>query len=114
MHELSIALTLIDVAERETRQLDGKVVALHVRIGALSGVVKEALLFSYEVAAADTTLAGTRLVIEDMPVTVYGPTCHAERLLVSAQLFVCPDCGALTQEVRQGKELQLTALEIAS
>ena len=35
-----------------------KVSAVHLRLGALSGVVKDALLFSYEVACQDTPLAG--------------------------------------------------------
>jgi hydrogenase nickel incorporation protein HypA/HybF len=114
MHELSIAISLIELAEQEAAKIGGTVVALHVRIGALSGVVKDALLFSYQVASADTALAGTRLVIEDGPVTVYCATCQREGQLASAQLFVCPLCGGLTPDVRQGKELQLTALEMAT
>ena len=50
--------------------------AVHLRLGAMSGVVKEALLSSFEMACADTPLAGSRLVIEDVPVVVFCPSCE--------------------------------------
>ena len=114
MHELSIALSLLSIAEDEAERIGGKVRALHVKVGALSGVVKDALLFSYDVASADTTLAGTRLHIEEVPVIVYCEQCREQRTLESPQLFVCPACGAMTPDIRQGKELQLVSLEMES
>lgn len=114
MHELSIALNLLAIAESEAQRIGGKVKGLHVRVGAMSGVVKDALLFSYDVASADTALAGTQLHIEEVPVVVYCERCDAPRTLESPQLFVCPVCGAMTPDVRQGKELQLVALEMES
>ena len=43
MHELSIAISLLETAEEEARrQGGGEVLALHLRIGPLSGVVSEA------------------------------------------------------------------------
>ncbi|MEZ0335116.1 MAG: hydrogenase maturation nickel metallochaperone HypA, partial [Gemmatimonadales bacterium] len=77
MHELSIALSLVDLAQEEAERLGGRVCALHLRIGALAGVVPEALLASYEMACAETPLEGSRLVIEDVPVVVYCPECRA-------------------------------------
>jgi hydrogenase nickel incorporation protein HypA/HybF len=67
MHELSVALSLIELAEEEGERLGGRVCAVHIKLGALAGVVKDALLFSYEIACQDTTLAGSQLVIEDTP-----------------------------------------------
>ena len=49
MHELSIALSLLDqVAEEAERRGGVQVHAIHLRLGPLSGVVKEALLSAYE------------------------------------------------------------------
>lgn len=68
MHELSIALSLIDLASERATQLDvERIAAVHVRVGALSGVVREALAFSYEVARAGTPLEHARLEIHDAP-----------------------------------------------
>lgn len=112
MHELSIALSLVDLAQEEAARLGGRVCALHVRVGALSGVVPDALLASYEMASARTPLEGSRLVIEDVPVVVYCPQCQAERELSSVQFFCCAECGTPTPQVERGRELELVALEI--
>jgi hydrogenase nickel incorporation protein HypA/HybF len=112
MHELSIALSIIESAEDEAARYGAKVTAVHVRIGKLSGVVKEALLFAYELACETTTLAGSSLLIEDVPVVVFCSQCAAERTLASVQSLRCPVCGAPTPDVVQGRELELVALEL--
>lgn len=112
MHELSIALSLVDLAQEEAERLGGRVCAVHLRIGALAGVVPEALLASFEMASAETPLEGSRLVIVDAPVVVYCPQCRAERELRSVQSFCCPVCGTPTPQVKRGRELELVALEI--
>jgi len=112
MHELSIAMGIVEAAMDEAKQRDVQVSAVHLRLGALSGVVKDALLFSYEVACQDTPLQGSRLLIEEVPVAVFCPQCRARRVLESVQSFTCPECGSLTGDVLQGKELEVFALEV--
>lgn len=114
MHELSIALSIIEGATEEARRHSGaKIAAVHLRLGPLSGVVKEALLFSYDLACEGTILEGSRLVIEETSATVYCSDCEAERALTSIQRMCCPVCGAMTPEIIKGRELELVALEIA-
>ena len=112
MHELSIAMSIVDLAEEEARQRHVQVTAVHIKVGALSGVVKEALLASYEVACFETTLQGSRLWVEEVPVIAFCPTCQTERATSSVQLSCCEVCGTPVSEIVQGKELQVTALEI--
>jgi len=113
MHELSIAMSMVEMATEESQRLGAeRVTALHLKVGLLSGVVKDALIFSYEVACAGTPLEGSKLIIEDVPVKVYCPRCSSEKELDSIQLFACPACGELTPEVLEGRELQVVAMEI--
>jgi hydrogenase nickel incorporation protein HypA/HybF len=113
MHELSIAMSMIEMASEEAARRGGvQVHAIHLKLGQLSGVVKDALLFSYEIACEGTTLAGSRLVIEEIPVVVYCPSCRAETAPASPQRFCCALCGTLTPEIVRGKELEVVALEI--
>ena len=112
MHELSIAMGIVDAALDESQRRGVQVTAVHLRLGALSGVVKDALMFSYEVACQDTPLQGSQLIVEDVPVIVFCSQCQQERELRSAQLFACPECGAPTMDVRRGKELEVFAIEV--
>lgn len=113
MHELSIAISLVETAQEELERHEGaQVQAIHLRLGALSGVVRDALEFSYEIACQNTPLEGSRLVIEEVPVLVDCPHCKALRGIVSLQSFRCTECGAVGGEVRQGRELEVSALEI--
>lgn len=113
MHELSIALSIIERAEEEVlRQGGGRVYAVHLRLGPLSGVVKEALLFSYELACEGTLLEGSRLLIENVPVSIECPQCRAERPAVSLQSLQCKQCGTPATGVLRGAELEVSALEM--
>src|SRR5215471_208326 len=112
MHELSIAMNIVELAQEEANQRGVQIEAVHLRLGALSGVVKEALLSCYEMACADTPLAGSRLLIEDTPVIIFCPNCHSPRPVSSMQLFCCSECGSPSSEVVQGKEIEMVALEI--
>ena len=112
MHELSIALSIVETASEEAQRHGGRVEAVHLRLGAFSGVVKDALLFSWDLACADTPLAGARLEIEEIPVRVWCPTCQFERTLDAEFDLRCPVCGGSDTELRTGRELELSALEI--
>ena len=113
MHELSIAMNMVEIAAETAKENGGgKVTALYLRLGAFSGVVKDALEFSWDLACADTSLEGSRLVIEEVPLVVRCPVCDADRRLESINNLKCPVCGSPTPALVQGKELQLTAVEI--
>ena len=112
MHELSIAMSIVELAEEEAERRGVQVEAVHLKLGALSGVVKAALLSCYEMACEGTPLEGSRLLIDEDPVVIFCPSCRARRPLSSVQLFCCPECGTPCSEIVQGKELEVVALEI--
>jgi hydrogenase nickel incorporation protein HypA/HybF len=112
MHELSIAMSIVDMAREEAESRDVAIDAVHLDLGPLSGVVSDALQFSWQVACEGTPLEGCRLVIKHVPIEVYCPACKAQKTLTTMQWFCCPECGAPTSEVVHGKELLITALEI--
>ncbi|HEV1996612.1 MAG TPA: hydrogenase maturation nickel metallochaperone HypA [Candidatus Dormibacteraeota bacterium] len=113
MHELSIAQSIVEmvdeVAEREGAK---RVSTINLRLGAMSSVVEEALLFSFDLVAAGTAAEGARLAVEKVPLVVFCPHCDAERTL-SSPVFTCPLCGSPTHTVVSGKELEVTSVELA-
>ena len=66
MHELSIAVNIVEIANEEmTRHGGERIRAVHIRLGPLAGVAKDALLFSFGLACEGTAAEGSRLFIED-------------------------------------------------
>jgi len=113
MHELSIAYNLVEIAAQAAHDAHAqRIESVHLRIGALSGVVPDALHFGYEVACAGTVLEGSKLIIEELPVVVYCPKCDATSTLANPQAFCCGLCGEPTAEIRQGRELEIVSLEV--
>jgi hydrogenase nickel incorporation protein HypA/HybF len=113
MHEMSIALSIVEGASEEALRHHGsRVSAVRLQLGQLSGVVKEALLFSYDLACEGTILEGSVLSIEEVPAAIFCRKCNAERTLASIQDFSCPVCHVPTAEVLRGRELLITGLEL--
>lgn len=112
MHELSIAMSIVEMADEEAASRDARVTAVHLKLGALSGVVKESLLCSFEIACQGTRIEGARLEIEDVAVSAHCPQCGAPRRVESIQWFVCAECKTPLSEVIAGRELQVSALEL--
>ena len=113
MHELSLAKRLVKLAvEKAGESGASHIEAVHVRLGALPGVAEDALRFSFDVASRGTLLHGARLVIDKVPIAVMCPQCRLERILPDILPLRCPVCGTHTADVIQGRELELSALEV--
>ena len=65
MHELSIAVSIIEIAGEQLAFHGGdRIRAIHIELGSLTGVAKDALDFSFGLACEGTPAAGARLVVE--------------------------------------------------
>ncbi len=114
MHELSIAMSILDMLEEESEKRgDVRVEAVHLKLGAMSGVVKDALVSAYQLASEQTNFESCRLVIEEVSITADCPECRAERPIRSMQFLVCGECGTPVSNIVHGRELQVTALELS-
>jgi hydrogenase nickel incorporation protein HypA/HybF len=112
MHELSIALSIVESVEEEAARHPGRVEAIHLRIGPLAGVVTEALLSAWDLACEGSTLNGVRLLVEDVPVVIHCPNCQSDQTVTSTQWMLCPQCETPASEIVQGRELEVRALEM--
>jgi len=112
MHELSIAMSIVELAQEEAQNRGVRVLAVHLKLGPLAGVVSDALRGSFEMAAAGTALEHSRLVIQETSIVAFCPKCEDRRRVASMQWMRCPDCSAPVSEVLEGAELQVTGLEV--
>ena len=89
MHELSIALGIIDVATEEAESRQAVLRAVHIKIGALSGVVARALVSAWDLAREGTPAAEAELVIEETPAVVRCEACGTESVIESILSMQC-------------------------
>ncbi len=115
MHELSIALSILDAVEEQSRQRGGvRITAVHLKIGPLSGVVPQALVRgAFEMAREETDFPDCQMQIEETPVLIRCPKCLTERAVESIQNMSCVVCGTATSDVVSGRELEVCAMEIS-
>jgi hydrogenase nickel incorporation protein HypA/HybF len=90
----------------------GRIHVIRLRVGALSGVVPEALEFAFDCVARNTMAAGARLEVERVPPLCYCGACKRE-FEPEGLLYECPHCHDLSAEVRRGRELELASLEVS-
>jgi hydrogenase nickel incorporation protein HypA/HybF len=115
MHELSIAISMIDQIAEESASRGGlEVEVVHMRLGIFAGIDKDALLFSYSLACEGTPLQGSQLIIETVPLLVYCPACNQERTPPSIYQICCPVCFTPTPEILTGREMEVAYLEVAA
>lgn len=112
MHELSIALNILEIAEAACREGGhGRIEKIRVRVGKASGVLTDALQFSFMAAREGTTAEEATLEVEEVPV---GGTCSACGDFSTEEKFVfaCPACGGTEFTVTRGSELDIIDLEV--
>ncbi|NBP89285.1 MAG: hydrogenase maturation nickel metallochaperone HypA, partial [Planctomycetia bacterium] len=113
MHELSLAMSIVQTATELARQEGAaRVENVTVRIGHLSCVHEEALRQAFMLTREKTPLAESSLSVIPVPVRIWCPTCHTERELPSMQQFVCPICATPSGDIRAGQELEIESISI--
>ena len=111
MHELAIAQSILKGAREEasSRGLPG-VSRIGVRVGALSGVLPDALTVCFEAVAMDEGMPDVRLVLEEVPLTGLCRTCSHPFDIVDLY-FRCPECESVDVETTGGMDLSIAWLE---
>jgi hydrogenase nickel incorporation protein HypA/HybF len=113
MHEVSLMSSTLNMAlDCASRQGAQKIHRLKMRVGEQSGVVPEALEFAFEVVTQGTIAEGANLEVEKIPVICYCVNCKQE-FQPDTLFYECPDCQQLSTEVRCGREIELTSLEVS-
>jgi hydrogenase nickel incorporation protein HypA/HybF len=112
MHELSIVLSIVDIAEEEAQKAGvdnfSKIV---LEIGSQSGIVLEALHFAWSSGVKDSVLSKAKLEVSQIQAIARCEECqhefNAETLYDS-----CPRCNDAFTELISGKELKIKSLEL--
>ena len=112
MHELAIMDSALNqVLDQAQKAGAGVVHVIRLRIGVLSGVVPDSLRFAFDALVPGTMAEGATLEIEAVPARFWCTTCHRE--FESNDFFSeCPSCRRPSGDLRAGREMELTSMEI--
>jgi len=112
MHELSIALGIVKIAEDETAKANAKqVTKIELEIGVLAGVELESLNFVWESAVKRTVLEDAEKVIDVVEGRGKCVDCDTE-FNMEKIYDCCSNCGSNFKGILKGKELRVKALEV--
>jgi len=110
MHELSIATSIIEIADDFMRDHKAAIIKkIEIEVGKLSGVVKDNLIFALEIAVKDTVLKEAEIIIEEIDGRSVCNSCKTE--FVNNDWYTpCPNCQSLDFEIVGGKELRIRSI----
>jgi hydrogenase nickel incorporation protein HypA/HybF len=115
MHEMSIALAVVDQVEQAARSRHAHGVRhVHVDVGELAGVVPDSLGFCFELACAGTALEGCELIIRSVPGRASCAPCGRTWDTGLPPDMVCAQCRGAAGELLSGRELTITEVHWAA
>jgi hydrogenase nickel incorporation protein HypA/HybF len=114
MHEASIALSILDIALKRCLEAGyEKIDSIGLRIGKASGVMTEALVFTFDALKHDTPAHRAVLNIENISVGGICLSCKSEFSTEDLYVFSCPRCGGAEIEINSGRELDIVDIEVS-
>lgn len=112
MHELSVAMNIVDIASRHARDASASgVTEVELDIGALAGIEIEALEFALSMASRDTLLERARFRINRVEPLAECLSCH-HRFSPERVSGSCPECSSNITRLVRGRELYVKSLLI--
>ena len=112
MHELSVAVNIINLAEEAAKRADAKRIhSIELEIGALAGIDFDALEFAMDVSVKGTMLENAERKYTKIETVARCLDCKNEFPAIG---FIdnCPECNSFRFDILKGKELLIRSLEI--
>jgi len=112
MHELSIVMGIVKIAEDETTKVEAKEVTnIELEVGVLSGIELESFNFVWPSAVKDTVLKNAEKTIHIIKGVGKCVDCDTEFNMENVY-DTCPKCNSNFKGILQGKELRVKSLEV--
>ncbi len=107
MHEMSIAVSLVEQLERLIEQHAAvRVVEVEVECGVMRQIVPEALQMAFAAATTDTAAHGATLRISAREIVALCRACGT-RFDARIDDYLCPRCGTADVDVLAGRDIVL-------
>jgi len=112
MHELSLATALVEQVQQICAAEKAEaVVAIRLRLGALSGVDRESFEFTFPLAAEGTSAAAAKLIFEPVAAEIACEGC-GKTSKPGRMFLTCGLCGSNRVKIIAGREFQIISVEL--
>ena len=113
MHEMGIAMEIVDIAKASIPEdmKGARVQRVNLQVGRLSAIVADSLRFCFDLVVKDTPLEGAELAIEELPVVARCKDCQTQWTVTEA-VFTCKACQSGAIDILSGRELDIKSIEI--
>lgn len=112
MHELSVVMSIIDIAEKEFAKCNAvNIEEIELEIGELSAVDINAFDFAWQQAVKSTVLEHAHKKVDH--IAGQGLCLDCKAVFPMQQLYEpCPVCGGHFVNIQKGKELRVRSLVV--
>ncbi len=112
MHELSIAQEILSIIQQNVDPADLESVKnVKVKIGKLSNILPDSLLFCFDAIKTDTPLTNSKLIIHQTPILIECGDCKSVSE-IEPPVFSCPACSSINIKMTGGSELIVEEIEL--
>ncbi len=112
MHELSIAYSIVELAEEQARKRQASVIEeVELEIGQLAGIELHTFTLAMQSALKGSMLEKARVIRHDIEGKGCCNDCGAI-FPVHALFSPCPSCGSFCVKIIKGKELRVKSIVI--
>ncbi len=112
MHEFSIAVSIIEIAETEAKSVNSeKILSLELDIGTMAGIEFYALDTAMEMAVKDTMLENSNIRVNKIQAIAECSDC-SNKFDINNFTEECPSCGSLFSTIISGKELKIKSMVV--
>ncbi|MDR2810325.1 MAG: hydrogenase maturation nickel metallochaperone HypA [Tannerellaceae bacterium] len=112
MHELSIAQSIVALAEEHARRHQALAIEeIEIEIGRMAGVELQTFAFALACAVKNSMLEKARIIRHDIDGEGRCAECD-DSFKVETLLSPCPRCGSYAVQLTRGKELRVKSIVI--
>ncbi len=112
MHEVSLAQSIISTVENSLpKDFSKKIVSVHLNVGVLSGIERDALAFAFSIIKNESKLNKAEIIIETINGFVTCNECN-NQFEMNEFGIPCPACGSFSLHITKGKEMKVTHIEV--
>ncbi len=112
MHELSVTRSILNIALAYAERAGAnRILRINLAVGAISGIVGEAVQFYFDRLGEGTAAEGAELVFRHVPARFVCKSCGAV-YEPDGEDWTCPLCSELRPEAVGGRELLVESIEV--